>query len=260
MATATERSSGFSSTEHLRIVVRLAALVLWLFFCIILYQTGRFLERNPWPRFFLRGLTWIAGIEVHAEKTQTHAGAFLLANHVSWMDIPVIASATGAAFVAHDGLAANPFMRWLCAMNDTVFIARHDRGSVTGQVSQIREALRENGALAIFPEGTTGNGLELLPFKSSLLSALVPPPTGICVRPILLDYGLEASSIAWVGNEPGIDNFLRILARSEPVKVTLHFLPALTEDTLRNRKVMASHAYTAIDARLRAAQDQRVTL
>ncbi|MBV1686634.1 1-acyl-sn-glycerol-3-phosphate acyltransferase [Novosphingobium sp. G106] len=223
----------------------------WLGACILFYYLWRIAgARNPWPRFFLGGIAWIAGVDVTVTGTPTRRGAILLANHVSWIDIPAIASASGAAFVAHDGLAAVPVLRWLCRMNDTVFVARHDRASVAEQVAQVREAIRETGALAIFPEGTTSDGTDLLPFKSSLLSALDPLPPGIVVQPLWLDYGTEAADIAWVGEEHGLDNFLRILARWRPIALTLHFVAPLTGDALANRKTMAAGARAAILGRM----------
>lgn len=236
----------------LLVAIRLGLMLAWLGLCIVLYYIWRTLRpTNPWPSVFLGGIAWIAGVEVTRTGTQTlgrHGlrGAFLLANHVSWIDIPAIAGTTGSAFVAHDGLAAIGPLRWLCDMNDTVFVARHDRASVGHQVEQVREAIRDTGALTIFPEGTTSDGTDLLPFKSSLLSALDPIPAGIAVQPIWLDYGAEAGDIAWVGEEPGLDNFLRILARSRPVALTLHFLPPLTGEALTNRKTLATAARAAI--------------
>lgn len=224
----------------------------WLGLCIALYYLWRVLRlANPWPRAFLGGIAWIAGIDVTLIGAPVRGrkglrGAFLLANHVSWIDIPAIAGATGAAFVAHDGLAAIGPLRWLCEMNDTVFVARHDRASVGRQVEQVRQAIRDTGALAIFPEGTTSDGTGLLPFKSSLLSALDPVPAGIVVQPIWLDYGPESAEIAWIGEEPGLDNFLRILARLRPLALTLHFLPPLAGEALTNRKTLAAGARDAI--------------
>ena len=49
------------------------------------------------------------------------------------------------------------------------------------------------------------------------------------VQPVWIDYGPEAAAIAWVGDEHGLDNFMKILARRRPIPVTLHFLPVLTE-------------------------------
>lgn len=231
----------------LRVTVRLTAIVVLLLICLPLYYLRRVLPgRNPVPRLFLGGVAWIAGVQLtfHGEKVQR--GAFLLANHVSWIDIPALAAATGTAFVGHDGLASMPVLKWLCEMNDTVFVARHDRASIAAQVEAVRTAISDTGALTIFPEGTTSDGTGLLPFKSSLLSALDPVPAGIAVQPVLLDYGPDAARIAWVGEEHGVDNFLRILARGRPLDVGVHFLPMLSGEQLASRKAIALAAREAI--------------
>lgn len=239
---------------YLRIVVRTAAMAMLLLACIPLYYACRLLGLpNPWPRRFLAGIAFIAGVTIKIAGDRPSPGEFLLANHVSWIDIPAIAAATGSAFVAQDGLAAVPLLRWLCAMNDTVFVARHDRASVAAQVEAVRAAIRDTGALTIFPEGTTSDGTGLLRFKSSLLSALEPLPEGIAVRPVALDYGAEGPDIAWIGTEHGLDNFKRIMARAKPIKLAVRFLPVLSGEALTNRKTIATAAQTAI---LYALQDK----
>lgn len=248
---------GLPLLGKLRIAVKLAAIVVWLLVCLPLHYLWRLGLRwpkgppHPWPRRFLGGVCWIAGVEVAVEGKRAGAGAFLLANHVSWIDIVALSGASGTAFVAHDGLAGIPLLRWLCTLNDTVFIARHDRASIHRQVEQVREAIAEGGALTIFPEGTTSDGTALLPFKSSLLSAFDPPPPGVAVQPVLLDYGPDAASIAWVGAEPGLANFLRILASDRPVTLTIHFLSPLAGEALVNRKTIAASAQAAIQAAMR---------
>ena len=243
MALALARPRSISALGWLRITLRLLAMLLLLLACVPLYYLTRLLRlHNPWPRLFLGGVAWIAGIAISYRGKKVRRGAFLLANHVSWIDIPALAWASGTAFVAHDGLAAMPLLKSLCEMNDTVFIARHDRRSVAKQIADVRTALSDTGALTVFPEGTTSDGTGLLPFKSSLLSAIEPIPAGIAIQPVLLDYGPEAARIAWVGDEHGLDNFLRILARSRPVRLTVHFLEPLTGQALTNRKTIAATA------------------
>ena len=240
----------------IRIVVRLAAMLGWLALCTPLYFAWHLGgSDNPWPRRFLAGIARISGVSLRTTGQRPSSGEFLLANHVSWIDIPAIAATTGAAFVGHDGLASVPFIRWLCAANRTVFVARHDRTSVQRQVEQVRAAVLGSGALAIFPEGTTSDGTGLLAFKSSLLSALDPVPPGVAVQPVLLDYGREAANIAWVGEEHGLDNFLRILARSRNVELAVHFLEPLTGEALASRKTMAAAARQAVLAALEARPD-----
>ncbi len=247
MALALARPRSISLAGWLRIGVRLLAMLSLLALCVPLYYVHRLVRlHNPWPRIFLGGVAWIAGVDLTYRGEKVRRGAFLLSNHVSWIDIPVLAGATGTAFVGHDGLAAMPLLKTLCEMNDTVFIARHDRASIAAQVEAVRTALSDTGALTVFPEGTTSDGTGLLTFKSSLLSAIEPIPAGIAIQPVLLDYGPEAAEIAWVGEEHGLDNFLRILARGRPVKLTVHFLDPLSGAQLTNRKTIAQAAREAM--------------
>ena len=247
MAAALAQPRQLSLFGKARAIIRLSCMVALLLTCIPLHYGSLILRLpNPWPRVFLGGVAWIAGVELSYRGQQARGGVFLIANHVSWIDVPALAAASGSAFVGHDGLASMPVLKWLCRMNRTVFIARHDRASVTEQIEAVRAALKDSGTLTIFPEGTTSDGTGLLPFKSSLLSAFEPLPTGIAVQPVLLDYGSEAADIAWVGDEHGLDNFLRILARTKPLRLTVHFLPPLAGGALENRKTIAATAREAI--------------
>ncbi len=233
----------------LRIIFRVTAMGLWLLISIAGSVTFRAIRvQDLWPRLCLGGLARLAGVRRKVRGDASSGKTVLLANHVSWIDIAVVAGETGSIFVAHDGLGGVPLVRWLCALNNTVLVARHDPASVARQVEQVRGAIASHHYLTIFPEGTTGDGAHMLPFKSSLLSALDPVPEGVTVQPVLLDYGTDAGRIAWIGTEHGVDNFLRIVARKEPVRVLLHFLPRLEGAALANRKTMAAAAKAALEA------------
>jgi 1-acyl-sn-glycerol-3-phosphate acyltransferase len=242
---------------RLRIAVRAFATLGWLGACLVLYAFAAPLPgRNPVSRLFLGGLLRVVGARMTIVGKRPSSPAILLANHVSWIDILALAGATGTAFVAHDGLAGNPILRFLCRLNRTVFIARHDRASIGGQVDQVQQGLLETGVLTLFPEGTTNDGATLLPFKSSLLAAVEGSDTQVAVLPVWLDYGAEATDIAWAGDEPGLANVLRLLARSKPVHVTVHLLPPLASQQRKDRKTIATAAREAIAA----TADQRVAL
>ena len=231
----------------LRVTLRIMAMALLLLACIPLYYFCRLLGlSNPAPRLFLTGVTALAGVQVTVSGRRARGPVFLLANHVSWIDIPALSKITGCAFVGHDGLASMPLLKWLCKMNDTVFVARHDRTSVSEQIEAVRGAIADMHTLTIFPEGTTSDGTGLLPFKSSLLSAFEPLPAGITVQPVVLDYRPEAAHISWIGEEHGLDNFLRILARSKPLWLSIQFLPPLGGAALDSRKTIAATAREAI--------------
>ena len=211
---------------------------------LLLSLLGR---RDLVPPLFLGVLARIAGVRTRVIG-QPLKGALLLGNHVSWIDILVLAGASRTAFVAHAGLSDHPALAWLCLQNDTLFITRDQRGTVADQVAQVVERLGDR-RLTIFPEATTGDGRTLLPFRSSLLSAVERLPREIPVQPFALDFE-EAEAIAWVGDEPGMDNFRKIMARTRPIFLTIRFLEPLSGAELANRKTMAAAAQARVAAAL----------
>ena len=202
-------------------------------------------HRDLVPPAFLAGIGRIVGLRI-STRGSARARSLLIANHVSWLDILALAATSRAIFVAHEGLAGHSFLKWLCELNRTVFIARSRRGTVGHQVEQVRAALGTR-PLAIFPEGTTG--AELLPFRSSLLAALEPLPKNVVIQPVLLAYA-DVEESAWTGGEPGITNTVRILSRTRPLGLTVHFLEPLSGSDLANRKTMTAAARQAIEEAL----------
>ncbi|APE28265.1 1-acyl-sn-glycerol-3-phosphate acyltransferase [Aurantiacibacter gangjinensis] len=216
-----------------------------LIFCVPLHYLWRLLGLGrTWPRVFLTGVGVVSGLQVRRRGKRV-PGALLLANHVSWLDILALSQAANSAFVAHDGLAQFGFLKWLCEMNDTIFVARHRRSDVGNQKEEIRDALSHGKTLTLFPEGTTSDGTGIIPFKSSLLGALEPLPEGAVVQPVALLYE-DAPEVSWVGEEPGLDNFKRILARLRPIRLDVHFLPPIAGDDLANRKTITAAASEAV--------------
>jgi 1-acyl-sn-glycerol-3-phosphate acyltransferase len=201
-------------------------------------------KREIVPPRFLGIIGWLAGLRVRTEGCPAAGTLLLLPNHVSWLDILALAGTSRAAFVAHGGLTGHRFLKWLCDQNDTVFVTRERRGTVNRQVEQVREALREQ-PLAIFLEGTTGDGTRLLPFKSALLSAVEGAPDDAAIQPVALAYE-GAAEIAWFGAEPGMNNVRRILSRTRPIRLTVRFLEPLAGPQLADRKAMAQAAQETV--------------
>ena len=198
------------------------------------------------PPVFLGTMARIAGVRVRTEGIP-RPGALFLANHESWLDVLALAGASRAIFVAHSGLTVHGGLKWLCDQNDTVFITREQRGSVAGQVAQVRAALGDR-PVTIFPEGTTNDGTALLPFRSSLLAAVEPLAGQVPIQPVALDYA-DAPEIAWFDGEPGMANVRKILSRRR-TELTIRFLEPLAGPALANRKTMTAAAQQAIEAAL----------
>jgi lyso-ornithine lipid O-acyltransferase len=230
-----------------RVLVRILGLVLALIVCVPLHYLWKALRQSsPWPRLFLGWAARIAGARVARSGTPLRRDVVYLSNHISWIDILAIAGASGSAFVAKDGIRTAPVVGWLASLNRTIYVVREDRAGVGAQIEKLRDALADTWSVTIFPEGTTTDGRSLLPFKSSLLKVLEPPPPGVMVQPLLLDYGAVGPDIAWLGVERGKNNALRILARRGSFPVSLSFLEPFDPAIIGDRKAIAAQARTRI--------------
>ncbi|WP_256869465.1 lysophospholipid acyltransferase family protein [Sphingobium lactosutens] len=247
---------GFDAARSsVRRLLRLAALAGSLLLCLIPHLIWRLFRRtSPWPPRFLALAARSVGAKVRIEGQPHHGDLFILANHVSWIDILALGGATGAAFVSHDGVARWPVIGWLAAQNNTLFVSRERRGALSGQLDALRGALLGHQPVALFPEGTTSDGTSLLPFKPSLLAVLLPPPRTVMIQPVHIDYGAETAVIAWHGDEPAGANAKRILGRKGPLPVTIRFLEPFDPATCADRKAIAALAQDRIGRSIVAHQ------
>jgi 1-acyl-sn-glycerol-3-phosphate acyltransferase len=222
-----------------------------LLVCLPLHYLWRlFGRRSPWPRRFLGWVARAAGMRVRVVGTPLERDVLFLANHLSWLDILVLAGASGTAFVAKAEVATTPVVGWLAGLNNTVFVARAERTAVRGQADALRAALASGQPVALFPEGTTDGGPAILPFRASLLAALFPPLPGVKVQPVALDYGAAAHDLAWIGDEAGLANVRKVLARRGRTPVTVQFL-APVDPEAGDRKALARAARDEIVEALR---------
>lgn len=240
-----------SAAGYLRLTFRAAAIILLLAAFLPLHFLYRlFAYGSPFPMWFLGLTARIAGARVEKIGVPLRRDVFFIANHVSWLDILSLAGASGTAFVAKHEISEVPAIGWLCRLNRTVFVKRENRLGVAEQINALREALQDNWSVTVFPEGTTTDGQSLLPFKTSMLSVLEPPPPGVLVQPVLVDYGAVAEEIGWIGEESGLHNARRVLARKGSFRVRLHFLEPFSPEEFRGRKAIGARARAAIEAAL----------
>ncbi|MCP1469826.1 1-acyl-sn-glycerol-3-phosphate acyltransferase [Sphingobium sp. OAS761] len=239
----------------LRRTRRMALLLTCMLLCLPPHLVWKLLRRpSPWPRLFLAMAARCTGTKVRMDGRAAQGNLFLLANHLSWIDILALGGATGAAFVSHDGVARWPVIGWLARQNNTLFVARERRGALTGQIDALRQAMLGHQPVALFPEGTTNDGLTLLPFKPALLSVLLPPPRAVMIQPVHLDYGADAAEIAWHGDEPAGANAMRVLGRRGRLTLTIRFLEPFDPAAYGDRKAIASEARVRIAASIERHQ------
>lgn len=206
------------------------------------------LGRSGWPSRFLRHAGLIAGVRPRIEGPRLEPHTLVIANHTSWLDILLLGGWAGTAFVSKAELKTTPLLGWIADQNRTLYIDRAARRHSHRQVEQITRALEHHQPLAVFPEGTTGDGRHLLPFRTTLLEAVAPPPNDVSVRPVAVDYGDHADVVGWHSGEPGMANFKRVLGHRGTMPVTIRLLDPLPRDD--DRKQLARHARQSIAAAL----------
>ena len=239
---------------HPRAWVRVFVIVLLFVFAAVPHQTMRwFGVRSPFAKLFLRLSGRAAGARVTVKGTPVTRDVLYIANHVSWLDILVLSGRTGCAFVAKADMAPWPVLGWMATLNNSVYVERDSRLGAGQQATAVQEALKTHQPITLFPEGTTGNGRELLTFRSSLIAAVTPPPEGITIQPVALDYGPDSPSIAWTDEESVGKNALRVMGRPGRIPVTLHFLEPLDHSDFADRKAIAAHSRAEIEAALAQA-------
>jgi 1-acyl-sn-glycerol-3-phosphate acyltransferase len=245
----------------LRVWSRLLALLALILLCVPLHILTRLLTgRSDWPRRFLRTAGRICGMEACISGQMLRRDVFYVANHVSWADILVLGGASGCAFVSKDDVGRWPMIGWLAAQNNTILVSRGDRAGIHAQIEAVRSAVADHQPIALFPEGTTGDGHGLLPFKPSLFAVLLPPPREIRVQPIFIDYGDRAGHMAWHGAEPVMANVRRILGRRGRTPVTLHCLEPLDPGDHPDRKLLAARTRERIEAAMLSLRGAAATV
>ncbi|WP_235303496.1 lysophospholipid acyltransferase family protein [Sphingopyxis sp. MWB1] len=234
-----------------RLVVRLLLMALTLLFLIVPHLLYRAVGRpSPMVMAFLNAAGWLAGLRIRTTGTRLRRDVLFVSNHVSWLDILALGGAARSAFVSKAEVADTPLLGWLADQNRTVYVQREDRRAIHDQTKSLRDALADGRPVTLFPEGTTGAGQGLLPFRPALLQAVIPTPPGLRVQPVFLDYGPESADVAWLNPESGLDNFKRLLARSRPIELVIHYLEPLPDAAERDRKALGQAARAAIAHRM----------
>ena len=129
----------------------------------------------------------LLGLRLEVQGAFRPGAKLLVANHVSWLDIMAIhAVCPEARFVSKADVQHWPLLNRLVAGGGTLYIERERPRDAVRVVHQMAEALRAGDTVAVFPEGTTGDGRTLLPFHANLLQAAIATATPI--QPLALRF------------------------------------------------------------------------
>ena len=173
-------------------------------------------RRNARVQAWARELLGILGIPLHVHgEPPAHGPMLLVANHLSWLDILVMHAARHCRFVAKSDVRQWPVIGTLATGGGTLYIEREKRRDAMRVVHHMRESLEAREIVGVFPEGTTGDGSELLPFHANLIQAAISagaPAQPVALR--FLDQATRADSPSplWLGDDTLVASLWRTLA------------------------------------------------
>ncbi|MDE2444686.1 MAG: 1-acyl-sn-glycerol-3-phosphate acyltransferase [Alphaproteobacteria bacterium] len=201
------------------------------------------------PCYYHRIMIRLLGVTVTVKGIPPTAPALLVSNHVSWLDIPALSAALPLSFIAKREVAGWPLFGWMAKLQRTVFINRESRISTHASTKEIEARLQNNEVLVLFPEGTSGDGKSVKPFKSSYFS--VVDQLSVPVIPVILafrgQHGLpltkrQRPSLAWYGDMDLLPHLWAAL-KAGPITLDVRFCEALPK---AHRKVIAKQAEATI--------------
>ena len=197
---------------------------------------------------------WIMGLRRAVVGTpMRHRGA-VVANHTSWLDIFSLNAAQRIYFVSKSEVASWPGIGWLAKATGTLFIERNPKHA-RKQTEVFQRRLLDNHRLLFFPEGTSTDGLQVLPFKTTLFQSFFAPELRdvIWVQPVTVLYtapdGTDPRFYGWWGDMSFGGHLLRTLASLRQGQVTTIYHTPLAVADFENRKALAQ----ACEAQVRAA-------
>ena len=212
-------------------------------------EAGRHAIVQRWSVQLLRRL----GVQVRVSGAAQPGAVLMVANHVSWLDIPALhASAPRLRFVSKSNIAHWPLLGKLARAGGTLFIERERKRDALRVVHEVAAALRGANAVAVFPEGTTGAGYGVLPFHANLLQAAIT--TATVVQPIVLRYSEPGHPVSIAAQYTGTTSLVESLMKvcgARGLVVDVRFLPAEPVGE-PDRRVLAERLRERIAAELQA--------
>lgn len=205
-----------SLRDEARFALRAVALVflliygLWLAAIVRLDPSGR-LRPEPLAQHWSRWLLALLGVRVRVDGAVSREAGLIVANHVSWLDIPLLYAHAPVRFVSKSEVRHWPLAGWLADAAGTFYLRRGQHG-VRPLLARLVPWLRGGGLVAVFPEGTTSDGNAVLPFHPRLFGAAVE--SGTPVQPVALRYHATAHGehlAPFVGDDDLVSHLMRLL-------------------------------------------------
>ncbi|MGH1578768.1 lysophospholipid acyltransferase family protein [Planktotalea sp.] len=249
--------------DWLRFARRAVPIIVMILVCLLLLLLLRLIERpiygmhrpiTPFiTQFVCRNAFRLMGMSFTAKGRQMKQPGAVVANHSSWLDIFSLNAAKRVYFVSKSEVAKWPGIGALAKATGTVFIER-DRRKSQEQKAVFETRLKAGHKLLFFPEGTSTDGLRVLPFKSTLFAAFFVPELKelLWVQPVTVNYsaplGQEDRFYGWWGDMGFFPHMIKTLAVKHPGGVEVIYHEPLRVANAQGRKAMAQECERIVRA------------
>ncbi|MFI0960046.1 lysophospholipid acyltransferase family protein [Streptomyces sp. NPDC021080] len=227
----------------LRLVALLAVVVLGIALLPLIARLP-YRSRQRWIRRWCLAVVHTAGVRTRITGAAPPVGGLLIvSNHISWLDVPLLAAVRPARMVAKTEVRGWPVVGALAARGGTLFIDRDRLRALPGTVDEVAQALRGGSAVTAFPEGSTWCGRARGRYRRALFQAALD--AGVPVQPVRIRYrsadGAASTAPAFVGEDSLLASLWRVVsARGLTAEVSLR--PPLPAGGHPDRRSLAEAA------------------
>ena len=224
---------------------------------VIKTATGSMVCVRIWPRM----VRFMFGIRLRFVGQPFYDAAIrtaFLSNHISYLDIIILASRLDASFVAKSEVASWPLFGFLARLQNTVFVDRRRTATAASRTAIGHALNNKKRNVIIFPEGTSTDGRSVAPFKSALLDVFLDAGAGVRVQPVAIvldavdgrrpDDQSTRDLYAWWWPETTLVPHLWAFGRVWRTDLTVHFLEPFEISRFADRKALAKAAHDMVCA------------
>ncbi|XKH00222.1 1-acyl-sn-glycerol-3-phosphate acyltransferase [Marinobacter nauticus] len=219
---------------------------------IVSVARQRPVDRPQWASRCFRLMCHCLGWQIRVHGQPPSGGRVLLvANHISWVDIPVLGSVVPTRFLSKAEVGRWPVIGWLARQGGTLFINRGSgrSGGIRGEIAGV---LQRAEPVTIFPEGTTSSGRSVLPIHGRLLGAALD--TEALIQPVSIGYrrqGRPDDLAPFVGDDDFLGHLIRLL-KQPPTHIEVLFHAPVAAGSAQSTKALASQLHQTLNSGLAA--------
>ncbi|MBL7714279.1 MAG: 1-acyl-sn-glycerol-3-phosphate acyltransferase [Bdellovibrionales bacterium] len=205
-----------------------------------------------------RRVCWLLGVRLHLEgnvpqgNPSSRKPAFVVSNHLSFLDVIALAPIWPSAFVTSVEVKLSGFLGWITQAGGCLFVERRNKDRLEEEKKEIAEVLRLGHSVFVFPESTSSDGVSVLPFKAALFDCAIAsgrpiqPLTlrytrinGIIPDPVLLDH------VLYYGDHDFTSQMIKMLSLRR-IEATVFFHPEASIQNGAERKMLANDTHSWI--------------